>query len=219
MKITQTQLMVGTGCGTDIAEEWLDSMQTAADKFEINTPNRVAAWLANVGVESAGFRALFEDCDYSANGLANTWPNRYSVDQHAVVKIPNVLAVSLAHKPMAIANNVYANRMGNGDEESGDGWKNRGQGPIQITGAANIAACAAEIGKDIIVQPVLLRSPQYGSLSAAWFFSHTGCKSLADSGDIDGVVKRINGQLPCEANNGALRIARYHACLDAIKAG
>ena len=217
MNVTKEVFIIGTGCSVAIADAWLGPMQAAMDKFSINTTSRIAAFLANVGVESAGLTMLSEDCDYSAHGLATTWPNRYAVDQHVAIKIPNVLAMSLANKPIAIANNCYADRMGNGDEASGDGWKNRGQGPIQITGAAEIAECAKAIGSYIIANPSLLQSPAVGSMSAAWFFSSNGCNDLADSGDIDGIVHHINGQLPCAANNGPLRISRYHATLDAMK--
>jgi putative chitinase len=218
MNITAEQLSTGTGCTMAMAVNWLSSIQAAMDKFEINTPKRISAFLANVGVESAGFSALTENCNYSANGLAKTWPNRYAVDQHALVKVPNDLANRIANNPQAIANNCYANRMGNGDEASGDGWKFRGQGPIQVTGKTAIANCGNAIGVDLTSDPTQLQQPPYGALSAAWFFATSGCNQSADAGDIAGVIRHINGQPPCTVNEGALRISRYNSALASFPA-
>jgi putative chitinase len=218
MNITADILVIGTGCTNMAATVWRDSINEAMAKFEINTPNRIAAFLANIGVESGGFKELVEDCNYSAQGMANVWPHRYAIDSAADPKVPNDLAERLAHMPEAIANSCYANRMGNGDEASGDGWKFRGQGPIQITGRTNIAACAQAIGIDLISNPALLQHPPEGALSAAWFFASNGCNAKADENDIAGIVKIINGQPPCSANDGFVRISRYSAVIAAISA-
>lgn len=218
MNITKDTLVIGAGCGDAIASAWLAPMMAAMEKFEINTPLRIAAFLANVGVESNGLSALSENLKYSANRLANTWPNRYAVDASAMVKQPNGLAIKLANNPEAIANNVYANRMGNGDEASGDGWHNRGQGPIQITGNANLTRCAAAIGINVVSNPAALQEPVAGSLSAAWFFSSTGCNELADASNIAGVIKKINGTSPCVANNGAKRIKLFEQAFESLSA-
>lgn len=218
MKITTDILMIGTGCSTSIASIWINPIQDAIDKFEINTPSRIAAFLANVGVESGGFTELVENLNYGKQNLANTWPSRYSIDQHAAIKIPNDLAKGLAGNPQAIANNCYANRMGNGDEASGDGWNCRGQGPIQITGKTNIIACGVALGIDLLSNTSLLQQPICGSMSAAWFFVSNGCNQKADAEDIAAIVKIINGQLPCLANNGLLRLKRYSDVLDELNA-
>lgn len=219
MNLTEQTLMLGTGCVQVVAEHWLPGMQAAMNAYGIESPQSVAAFLANVGVESGGLSHLVENMNYSAHGLAATWPNRYAVDMHAAVKVPNDLANTLAMNPMHIANNVYANRLGNGDEESGDGWNYRGQGPIQITGKAQIAACLEAInaleGSEYVAADLQL--PLAGSLSAAWYFQTRGCIALADSGDINSVIQKINGQAPCIANSGQVRITRYIACLNALQ--
>jgi putative chitinase len=216
MNITSGTLINGTGCSNMVAAVWLDPINAAMAKFEINTPARIAAFLANVGVESGGFKELVENCNYSAQSLANEWPHRYAVDAAANPKVPNDLAERLAHMPEAIANNCYANRMGNGDEASGDGWRFRGQGPIQITGKASITACATAIGVDLLLNPTLLQHPPEGALSAAWFFASQGCNQKADALDIDGTIHIINGQPPCVANNGVTRISRFHSTFTSL---
>lgn len=209
MKITPELIKVGTGCTDATAKEWEEPIQAACDQFAINSANRVAAFLANVGVESGGLVYFAENLNYGKQALANEWPNRYAVDPHATPKVPNALAIKLQHNPEAIANNVYANRLGNGDEASGDGWRNRGQGPIQVTGASNLAACGRAIGIDLTADPSRLQKPDAGALSAAWFFSSSGCNELSDTNSISLIVHKINGNMPCDANKGPLRLSRY----------
>jgi putative chitinase len=216
--ISISVLLAGTGAHAEVADGWLAPMQDACERFGISTPNSVAAFLANVGVESAGLTAFVENMNYSAIGLANTWPSRYADDHQSVPIRPNALAVSISRNPQKIANNVYADRLGNGDVASGDGWRYRGQGPIQITGKANFSACGAAIGIDLITSPELLQQPGAGALSAAWFFSSRGCIALAEVGDIAGVVRAINGADPCPANQGQLRISRYGDALAVLNA-
>jgi putative chitinase len=211
-------LMAGTGCSEDHAELWLSPFELACEKFKITSANAIAALLGNVGVESNGLNVFSEDMNYSAQGLAKTWPARFATDLHAVSVTPNQKALLLAKNPQAIANVVYANRMGNGPEESGDGWKFRARGPIQITGRANYIACGAAIGCDLLTYPDRLLEPMYGAQSAAWFFWRTRCITLADAGRFDDVVRAINGALPNQANQGQRRIALINAALAAIKA-
>lgn len=212
MKLTTSIIIAATGATSSIAGEWLVPLQTACDKFNIRTGSAVAALLANVGVESTGLTEFEENLSYSAQGLANTWPSRYALSD----KTPNDLAKRLARNPQAIANNVYASRLGNGSEESGDGWKFRGRGPIQITGKANYIACGSSIGVDLLSRPDQLTVIDAGALSAAWFFANKGCVSFADLGDIAEVIRRINGALPNTANQGALRLNRYRAAMNVI---
>jgi len=208
-------MTVGAGCNSSIAALWLPSMQAACDRWQINNRRRVAAFLANVGVESNGLQVLVENLNYSAQGLAATW-DRYSATGKKGGPA-NSLAQRLNRNPQAIANNVYANRMGNGDEASGDGWKYRGQGPIQITGADNLKAFFAAMGLPLDTDPAKLQQPDLGSESAAWFFAaRANCNPLADADQISNVVKAINGQLPCPANQGDLRKSRYSDVLKLI---
>ncbi len=210
MIISKEILMNGTGCSSGIADVWLPFIQQACDKYQINTPNRIAAFLANIGVESTSLTVLAENLHYGAQGLANTWPTRYAVKSVSEYKTPNALALLLSGDPEKIANNVYADRLGNGDEQSGDGWKYRGQGPIQVTGKANITRCLTAIGMPN-AEPEALQGKEAGSLSAAWYFSLNGCNKLADEGRISEIVKAINGQIPCIANQGDLRIKRFRS--------
>jgi putative chitinase len=220
MKLTAAMLTIGTGCTDANAALWLAPLQDACDKFGVShSAARLASFLANVGVESNGFTALVENLNYSAQGLANTWPFRYAVDSHVLQKIPNALAYQLNRQPEAIANNVYANRMGNGSELSGDGWKNRGQGPIQLTGHDNITAFFKAAGLPLDTDPATLQEPANGAASACFFYSSL-CKAFAaaDAGDFDGTVKAVNGQAPSQANQGDLRRKRYAAVLPLCQA-
>jgi putative chitinase len=216
LKLTKNIVVIGTGCDAATAAVWLSSLQAACDNFEINTPNRVAAMLANVGVESLGFTELVEDMDYSAQELANTWPSRYSDNPQGAFHTPSPTAYELANKPQAIANNVYAFRMGNGGPSTGDGWEYRGEGPLQISGKDNIEAFFEAMDLPTETDPTSLQKPALGAMSVAWFFSTNGCNALADEGNISGIVAKVNGQPPCAVNQGLLRISRYNAVVAAL---
>lgn len=216
MNMTAKIVQSGTGCSTATADSWLAPLQAACDKFGIASPNAIACFLANIGVESAGLTVFAENLNYSAQGLANTWPARYATNPRGKPYVPNPLAVSLARRPQAIANNVYAGRLGNGDAGSDDGWRYRGQGPIQLSGHDELAQCGAAIGMDLLLQPATLQQPAAGSMSAAWYFSANGCIAAANAGNFALVVKIINGAYPDDANSGPLREARRKAALAAI---
>jgi putative chitinase len=209
MNLTNEILMTGCGCSEEVASAWLPSIIEACNRFEINTPQRVAAFLSNLGVESGGLIVLVESLDYDAPTLSRTWPTRYAENPHGVVRVPNAMAYELANQPQRIANNVYANRMGNGNEASGDGWKYRGRGPFRITGRLNITNCGVSIGADLVDHPELLEQPKAGAMSAAWLFYCIGLNEIADEGNIDEVIGRICGAMPCDANKGALRLRQY----------
>ena len=211
-------ITAGTGCRAIIAKDWLEAIQNACNKFGITSNDAMACFLANVGVESGSLTSFVENLNYSAIGLANTWPSRFAVNPKAKPYAPNLAALQLAHKPQGIANNVYANRLGNGGVGSGDGWRFRGRGPIQITGHDNFARCGAAIGVDLIANPDALTLPDAGAASAAWFFADSGCTAAADAGDFARVVLLINGARPNDANGGPLREARRKAALAAITA-
>lgn len=219
MKLNTQILVTGLGCDSATAAAWLDAMQAACDNFQINTPRRVAAFLANVGVESGGLRVFEENLNYSAARLAAVWPQRYAANPHSDLKAPNETALRIGSNPQAIANNVYADRLGNGHEMTGDGWAYRGAGPIQLTGkdvqVAFMKAVEFDPAKDGNLIAAL-HQPVLGSLSAAWFVStYKDLNSLADSDMFSQYVKGVNGALPCDANNGPKRIAAYKACVAA----
>lgn len=157
------------------------------DKFEINTPLRLAHFLAQCGHESGGFRLVKENLNYSAKGLMGIFKKYF----------PNeALAKQYERKPEKIANKVYSSRMGNGDEASGEGAKFCGRGYIQLTGKSNYQAFFKSIGVDVNTDPTLVAT-QYPLASAAWFFNKNGLHKIADGGATDTVVtsitKRVNG--------------------------
>lgn len=172
-----------------VANRFLVPLQDAMAAFEINTPVRIAAFLAQVGHESGHLRRLVENLNYSAEGLAATWPSRFRGPDGK----PNARARQLHRQPEAIANAVYSNRMGNGDEASGDGWRYRGRGLIQLTGRSNYRACAAGIGLPVEDFPEFLENPEGAALSAAWFWSEHGLNRLADLGQFERITRKING--------------------------
>jgi putative chitinase len=157
------------------------------EKFEINTPLRLAHFLAQCGHESGGFRLVKENLNYSAKGLMGIFKKYF----------PNeALAKQYERKPEKIANKVYGGRMGNGDETSGDGAKYCGRGFIQLTGKTNYQAFFKSVGLDVTTDPTIVAT-QYPLASAAWFFNKNGLHKMADGGATDAVVtsitKRVNG--------------------------
>ncbi|OEC45004.1 glycoside hydrolase family 19 [Pseudomonas sp. 1D4] len=169
-------------------------------RFSLTTPNRQSAFLAQAAHESSGFTRLTENLNYSATGLAATWPGRF----RGADGQPNALARALHRRPEAIANVVYANRMGNGPEASGDGWRYRGRGLLQITGRAQYQRCGAALGLPLVEQPDLLAQPEPAVLSAAWFWQVNGLNELADARDFEAITRRINGGLNGLAERRAL---------------
>jgi putative chitinase len=162
----------------------IPSIQT---KFEINTPLRLAHFLAQCGHESGGFKLVRENLNYGAKGLRSIFSKYFPTD---------ALALAYERKPEKIGNRVYANRMMNGDEASGDGYKFCGRGYIQLTGKENYTNFGKAIEVDLTTTPDLVAT-QYPLLSAAWFFHKNGLHKLADGGATDAVVtsvtKRVNG--------------------------
>jgi putative chitinase len=156
------------------------------EKFEINTPLRLAHFLAQTGHESGGFKAVTENLNYGAAGLQSIFKKYFTAES----------AVEYARKPEKIANVVYANRMGNGNQASGEGFKYCGRGYIQLTGKDNYAAFDKTVAEDILANPELVAT-KYPLLSAAWFFHKNGLHKIADEGATDAVVtkvtKRVNG--------------------------
>ena len=155
-------------------------------KFELNTPLRLAHFLAQAGHESGGFKAVTENLNYGAKGLLSVFPKYFNGETAALYE----------RKPEKIANIVYASRMGNGDKATGDGYKFRGRGYIQLTGRNNYVEFSKAINEDLTANPDLVAT-KYPLLSAAWFFHKNGLHKIADGGATDAVVtsvtKRVNG--------------------------
>ena len=201
--------------------KWLDAVVETCVEFEINTPQRVAAFLAQTSHESGGYTMLTENLNYRAATLAACWPNRFAVlgaDKKPIKEngklVPTAVANSIAGKPELIANLVYSGRMGNGPAESGEGWKYRGRGLKQLTGKFNYEKCGRELGVDFVGNPDLLLEPMYAARSAGWFWRSNALSTYADKGDLEGMTKRINGGLIGYAE----RKAKYDKVLAAINA-
>jgi putative chitinase len=165
---------------------WTAALVEVLPTYEINTPERIASFLAQCGHESAGFTVLQENLNYSAEGLNKIFHKYFPTLESAQ---------PYARKPEMIANRVYANRMGNGDEHSGEGYKYRGRGPIQLTGKDNYAACSDFLFQDdtLLNDPDMLLDPEYALHSACWFWWKNDLNTFADSADLVTMTKRING--------------------------
>jgi putative chitinase len=170
----------------NIDAQWLEPLNAAFAKYDISTPVRQAFFIGQCAHESGNFRILEENLRYSATALMRVWPSRF----------PNLeVANQFAGNAEKIANKVYAGRMGNGNEESGEGYAYRGRGLFQLTGKENYANCGSGIGVDLVGNPDWLLDPKYAALSAAWFWNKKGLNALADAQDTDTMTKRINGGL------------------------
>jgi len=165
-------------------EALLEVLNKVLPLYEINTRKRVAAFLAQCGHESAQFTALKENLNYSADGLCKVWPKRF---------ISVAMAAPYNRNPEKIANLVYCNRLGNGTESSGDGFKYRGRGAIQLTGKDNYSKFAKSIGKTLDETVTFCETLEGCVSSACWFWSVNKLNQYCDSGDFVTLTKRING--------------------------
>ena len=188
-------------------QEWHDGLCNQLPKFGIVTPARVAGFVSQCQHESADFTVLQENLNYSAKGLMGIF-KKYFPDEAS--------ANQYARKPEMIANRVYANRMGNGSEASGDGYKFRGRGIVQLTGRANYAKCSMDLfGDDCLVQdPDLVCEPEYAILSACWFWHKNRLNDICDKGDVVLLSKRINGGTIGLAD----RIHHWNECIELFEA-
>lgn len=165
-------------------EVWYSQINRLLPINEINTPQRIAAFVAQCAHESAGFSRLEENLKYTGNGLRRVFPKYFPTDE---------LARQYELQPQKIANKVYGNRMGNGPEESGEGWKYRGRGLIQLTGKNNYIKCGRDIGLDLANNPDLLLYVSGAIKSALWYWKKNELNHYADEEDIEGMTKIING--------------------------
>lgn len=181
LKLDQLQAIMPAARSRAVA--YIEPINHSMDKWHIDTPLRVAAWLVQLAHESRQLQDVEENLNYRAKGLRDTWPSRFTIND----------ALKYEHKPQLIANRAYANRYGNGNEASGDGWRYRGRGPLQITFKANYEKCGRAIGCDLVKDPDLLLLPQWGALAAGWFWYTADLNDEADKGDLAGIRKIING--------------------------
>lgn len=164
--------------------QWTRVLNLLLPDYEINNPKRIAAFLAQCIHESGGFVFLKENLNYKAESLMKVWPRHF----------PNLeIAKAYQRNPEKIANKAYANRMGNGDENSGDGWRFSGRGLIQLTGKTNYQNFADSIETPLEEIPEYLETFEGAVQSACWFWETNNLNPLADKGDIVSLTKRING--------------------------
>jgi putative chitinase len=167
-----------------IGPQWVDALNGAFERFYINSKLQQAAFIGQCGHECGNFKVLEENLNYRAETLMRLWPKRFPTLE---------VANQYARNPKKIANMVYSNRMGNRDEASGDGYRFRGRGCIQLTGHANYFHAGKALGVDFVKEPDLVATPQYAALTAAWFWSTHDCNRLAELQDWKGLTKKING--------------------------
>lgn len=184
MNITPASL-VAAGIAPTQARVFAEPLADACARFEINTPVRLAGFVAQCRVESANFTTLEESLYYtSPERIRKIFPSR----------VPDLeVAARLARNPKAMANRVYAGRLGNGDEASGDGWRFRGRGLKQLTGRCNYTEAAIALGQPYVERPDLVAEPGGACLTAAWFWHRHGCNTFADSSQWDAVTRVVNG--------------------------
>jgi putative chitinase len=183
MKLTASQLKQMV-TGITHVDHWIEAFDQLLPDYEINTPKRVAAFIAQCAHESGNFRFLKENLNYKAESLMKTFPKYFS-DRDT--------ANAYAKQPVKIANRVYANRMGNGDEASGDGYRYCGRGLIQLTGKTNYDWFAASLEISSTEASEYLETFEGAAQSACWFWESNNLNVEADAGDIKKMTKKING--------------------------
>lgn len=197
--------LIACGVAPTQARIYADPLQAAAARFGITTKARIAAFLAQLHHESQGFTRTEENLYYTTPERIRTmWPTR-------VTSLAD--AAKLCRNPQALANTVYANRLGNGDPASGDGWRYRGRGLIQLTGRTNYHVASDALGADYVRDPDAVAAPSGACLTAAWFWASIHGNELADASLIDSITKGINGTAMAGAD---ARRSRYDDNLMAL---
>ena len=211
VNLTSQIIAAGTGSPFARAEQWLAPIQTACDRFQINTPLRIAAFVAQCGHESMGLARTSESFDYSIAALPQVFR-----------RITPALAATLGRQPgekivpierqARIANIAYAGQLGNGESATGDGWAFRGSGCLQLTGRCNFEAAGTDLSLDLAGEPDRVRTdPALAALAAAWFWSTKGLNVLADAGNFVGITQRINKAMLGASHRNALYAAAKKA--------
>jgi len=165
---------------------WVEPLEETFHRYQINTQARQAAFIGQCAHESGNFKVLEENLNYSAEALMRTWPSRFATLEHAQ---------KYARNPEKIANKVYAGRMGNGMEDTGEGWLYHGRGLIQLTGKDNYMLVSDALREDFIHSPDLLLVPRWAAISAGWYWNKRNLNKEADAGDYESMTKKINGGL------------------------
>lgn len=198
--------LIAAGVHPTQARAFADPLKAAMALFDITTKERQAAFLAQCMIESQGFTKLEEDLYYTTPSRLNAIFSAITTDAEAKLYVRN---------PKALANKVYANRNGNGDEASGDGWEFRGRGLFQLTGRANYKNASEGVGMGAVYlnRPALVATPSDAALTAAWYWQSHGCNQLIDAGDFDRTTRMINGPAMLHKHE---RAAAFHHNLSAF---
>ncbi len=187
--LTASSFQRATGVSNSLRDTWYPHIAASLSAFQISTPLRQAHFLAQTGHESAGFLKVEEGLNYSENALTAMFGKRITAEQ---ARAYGRNAMHPANQKM-IASIIYANRNGNGDVNSGDGYRYRGRGLIQITGKANYESLVKQLGADVVANPDLLLGYRFAAMSAAAWWKNHGLNELADSDDVTRITRVING--------------------------
>ena len=166
-----------------IGAEWSEPLTTTFATFGVNDVKKQAAFIGQCSHECNRFKTLEENLNYRAETLQKLFGHKFKPGEVELY----------AHNPEKIANRIYANRMGNRDEKSGDGWRFHGRGCIQLTGHDNYYHFGQSVQRDMVKEPQLVATPMYAALSAGWFWKTHGCNDLAEAQNWEGLTRRING--------------------------
>lgn len=198
MSLVTVQRLVAAGLAPTQARQFAEPLAAACARFDINTAARIASFVAQLRVESADFTRLEENLSYTTpERIRAVFPSR----------VPSLAdAARLVRNPQALANRVYASRLGNGPEASGDGWRYRGRGVVQLTGRANYADAAESLARPYVERPELVAEPADACLTAAWFWHSRKLSILADSAQWDAITRAVNGPAMLHAD-----LRRQHA--------
>lgn len=203
--IAADQLIRALGLRSDIAAMWSPHLTRSAARWQINTPARIAAWIAQCSHESAGYTRTIENLNYAADALPRTFgAKRFPAE--LAQKIGRVGLRAADQRAIAIA--AYGGRMGNLPAPSSDGWDYRGRGLIQVTGRDNYEAYSRAASVDCLRRPDMLLDPEYAADSAGWFWASHGCNQIAEEGDFEALTRRINGGL----NGYEQRLVEWQGC-------
>lgn len=201
------QTLIACGVNPTQAKQFAEPLKAAMALNDILTPEKQAAFIAQCMIESASFTRLEENLFYTTpERIRAVWPSRFSTVEQAALYTRN---------PKALANRVYAHKLGNGDESSGDGWNFRGRGLFQLTGRDNYRAASVGIGLSsaYIHRPDMVAEPSDAALTAAWFWRDRGCNRAMEAGDFNQTTRIINGPAMLHKKE---REAQYKRCLDAL---
>jgi putative chitinase len=208
-----TPSIIATACGATPAraEQMLQPLQATCDRFSINTPLRMAAFLAQIGHESGGLQKTQESFNYSITALPQTFRKITPAIAAVLGRQAGETMVPI-DRQQKIANIAYASQYGNGDSSSGDGWSFRGSGFMQLTFRGNYEACSDDLNLDLITNPDRVRTDlTIAALVSGWFWSTNGCNTLADAQSFDSITRRINKAMAGKTERDALYAAARRA--------